>query len=212
MSRRTQDLPPLTGLSHMIREWRYNEFFRQALGLTLMPVFAGFADPRPDSFVVGAIVALLGMLFRFYASGFIVKNKQLATNGPYSLVRHPLYTGNLLIIIGFTFASGQWWAIAVAAVFWFFYYPVAIEYEDRKLQGLFDDDWRSWSADVPAVIPGGLRIRGGGSWSFQTSWKENYELIIVVYTLLRTSPTNSASGSAGSVRVGEWTAVTPGGP
>ena len=184
MSRRTQDLPPMTGLSHMIREWRYNEFFRQALGLTLMPVFAGFADPRPDSFAVGAIVAVLGMLFRFYASGFIVKNKQLATNGPYSLVRHPLYTGNLLIIIGFTFASGQWWAIAVAAVFWFFYYPAAIEYEDRKLQGIFDADWRSWSADVPAVIPGGLRIRSGGSWSFQTSWKENYELIIVVYTLL----------------------------
>ena len=184
MSRRTQDLPPLTGLSHLIREWRYNEFFRQALGLALIPMFAGFAEPRSDSFAIGAVVALAGMLFRFYASGFIVKNKQLATSGPYSLVRHPLYTGNLLIMVGFTFASGLWWAVVVSAVFWLFYYPAAIEYEDRKLHSIFGDDWKSWSMDVPAVIPGGLRIRSGGSWSFRTSWKENYELIIVIYTLL----------------------------
>ncbi|TDJ44085.1 MAG: isoprenylcysteine carboxylmethyltransferase family protein [Gammaproteobacteria bacterium] len=184
MSRRTQDLPPLTGLSHRVREWRYNEFFRQAIGLALVPVFAGFSDPLPNSFAVGATLALAGMLFRFYASGFIVKNQKLATDGPYSLVRHPLYTGNLLMIIGFTFASGQWWAIVVSAGFWFFYYPAAIEYEDRKLRGIFGDDWETWSADVPAVIPNGLRIRSGGHWSFRTSWKENYELIIVIYTLL----------------------------
>jgi hypothetical protein len=36
---------------------------------------------------------------------------------------------------------------------------------------------------VPAVIPRGLRIRGGGSWSFETSWKQNYEAIIVIYTI-----------------------------
>ena len=172
MSRRTADLPPLTGLPHLIREMRYNEFFRQALGLLLIPVYALLANPMPISFVVGSVIALAGMLVRLYASGFIVKNKQLATNGPYSLVRHPLYTGNLLQVIGFTFACGQWWALLVSAAFWWFYYPVAILYEDRKLHAIFGEAWETWSGTVPAVIPRGLRIRDGGSWSFETSWKE----------------------------------------
>ena len=132
---------------------------------------------------MGCVIALVGMLVRLYASGFIVKNKQLATNGPYSLVRHPLYTGNLLMIIGFTFACGQWWALLASAAFWWFYYPVTIEYEDRKLQAIFGEAWETWSVTVPAVIPRGLLIRDGGSWSFKTSWKQNYEVVIVIYTI-----------------------------
>lgn len=183
MNRRTEGLPPLTGTAHLIREARYSEFFRQAIGLLLMPVYAVFSNPTPAGYVVGSAIAVAGMLFRLYASGFIVKNKELATNGPYSLVRHPLYTGNLLLMVGFTFASGQWWAFVVSALFWWFYYPPAIEYEDRKLQDLFGDEWREWSATVPAVIPRSLRLRRGGSWSFRTSWNENYELLVVAYTI-----------------------------
>ena len=183
MSRRTVDLPPLTGLPHLLREMRYSEFFRQALGLLLVPVYALLANPEPISFAVGCVIALAGMLVRLYASGFIVKNKQLASNGPYSLVRHPLYTGNLLLIIGFTFACGQWWALLASAAFWWFYYPVAIEYEDRKLHAIFGEAWEAWSGTVPAVIPRGLLIRDGGNWSFETSWKENYEAVIVIYTI-----------------------------
>ena len=183
MSRRTSDLPPLSGLPHLIREMRYNEFFRQAIGLLLIPVFALFSSPSLMGFVIGGAIALVGILFRLYASGFIMKNKQLATNGPYSIVRHPLYTGNLLLVVGFTLASGQWWALAVAGVFWWFYYPTAIEYEDRKLHSIFGADWEAWSQTMPAVIPRSIVIRDGGSWSFETSWKHNYEAVIVIYSL-----------------------------
>jgi len=183
MSRRTSDLPPLSGLPHLIREMRYNEFFRQAIGLLLIPVFALLSSPSWIGFAIGGVVALAGILFRLYASGFIMKNKQLATNGPYSIVRHPLYTGNLLLVLGFTLASGQWWALAVSGFFWWFYYPTAIEYEDRKLQGIFGADWEAWSKTMPAVIPRSIMIRDGGNWSFETSWKHNYEAVIVVYAL-----------------------------
>jgi protein-S-isoprenylcysteine O-methyltransferase Ste14 len=183
MGNRTNDLPPLSGPAHLIRELRYHEFSRQALGLLLMLIFAVFADPEPTSFWIGATIALLGMLVRLYASGFIVKNQQLATDGPYSIVRHPLYTGNLLLLIGFVFASGQWWALVVAGLFWWFYYPTAIEYEDRKLHRIFGETWANWSPTVPAVIPRGLGVRSGWNWSFATSLKQNLEPLVVVYTL-----------------------------
>lgn len=184
MSQRTSDLPPLTGVAHIIREMRYSEAFRQGIGLLLMPVYALLAVPQVSSYVVGSLLAVAGMLVRLYASGFIVKNKQLATDGPYALVRHPLYTGNLLLLIGFTFASGQWWALLLSAFFWWFYYPPAIEYEDRKLHRIFGADWEAWSQSVPAVIPSSIRLKGGSDWSFQTSLKQNSEPIIVVFIVV----------------------------
>ena len=137
MANRTADLPPLPGLPGVIRELRHQEAMRQGLGLALMPVFAWLSSPTPVLFMAGAFIVVLGCLVRVYASGYIVKNKQLATDGPYSLVRHPLYTGNLLVLIGFTLACGQWWAPLVAIAFWWFYYPTAISYEDRKLHRIF---------------------------------------------------------------------------
>ncbi len=98
-------------------------------------------------------------------------------------MRHPLYTGNLLMVIGFTFISGLWWAILLSALFWWFYYPTAIEYEDRKLHGIFGEDWEQWSRTVPAVIPVSLKLRAADSWSFKTSLSQNAEPLIVIYTL-----------------------------
>jgi uncharacterized membrane protein len=183
MNRRTRDLPPLPGISGIVRDMRYNEIGRQGLGLVIMAVYSVLADPQPMLFVVGAVLALSGMSVRLYASGYIIKNQKLATDGPYSLVRHPLYTGNLLMVIGFTFISGLWWAILLSALFWWFYYPTAIEYEDRKLHGIFGEDWEQWSRTVPAVIPVSLKLRAADSWSFKTSLSQNAEPLIVIYTL-----------------------------
>lgn len=183
MANRTADLPPLPGLPGLIRELRHQEAMRQGLGLALMPVFAWLSRPLPAPFLVGAVFVLLGCLVRIYASGYIVKNKQLATDGPYSLVRHPLYTGNLLVLIGFTVACAQWWAPIVAILFWWFYYPTAIHYEDRKLHRIFGEAWEQWSRTVPAVIPRRLWPKGPASWSLLTSVRQNAEPIVIVFTL-----------------------------
>ena len=184
MANRTADLPPLPGLPGLIREWRYQEAMRQGLGLALMPVLAWFSRPTPLLFMSGAFIVVLGCLVRVYASGYIVKNQQLATDGPYALVRHPLYTGNLLVLLGFTLASGQWWAPLLAIAFWWFYYPTAIAYEDRKLQRIFGAPWEQWSRTVPAVIPRGFRPTGLASWSFVTSVRQNAEPIVIAFTLI----------------------------
>ena len=184
VANRTADLPPLPGLPGLIRDLRHQEAMRQGLGLALMPVFAWLSRPTPLLFALGTLIVVLGCLVRIYASGYIVKNKQLATDGPYSLVRHPLYTGNLLVLIGFTAACGQWWAPLLALAFWGFYYPVAIEYEDRKLQRIFGEPWVRWSSAVPAVIPRRVLPTGPASWSLMTSVRQNAEPIVIAFTLI----------------------------
>ncbi len=186
MTKRTADLPPLPGLPGLIRDLRHQEAMRQGLGLALMPFLAWWSRPVPALFMVGAVLVVLGCLVRIYASGFIVKNRQLATDGPYSLVRHPLYTGNLLVLVGFTVASGLWWAPLLAAAFWWFYYPTAIEYEDRKIHRIFGEPWERWSQTVPAVIPRRLipTGRSGGGWSLMTSVRQNAEPVVIAFTLI----------------------------
>ena len=183
MGSRTAELPPLTGISRLVREFRYQEAARQGIGLLLMPVYALLAHPVKRLFVAGVALAIIGTLVRVYASGYIVKNQQLATDGPYSLVRHPLYTGNLLLLIGFTLANACWWAPLVSVCFWWFYYPPAVEYEDRKLRRIFGEPCAAWQKSIPAVLPRSLLPSPGGRWSLRTSLTRNAEPVVVLYTL-----------------------------
>lgn len=187
MSHRTADLPPLTGIAHVIRELRYHEATRQSLAVVLILLYTITAEPIPVLAAIGLPIALLGAFVRLYASGFIVKNQELATDGAYRFVRHPLYTGNILLVVGFALAGSRWWGLPVALFFFWFYYPTAIEYEDRKLHRLFGAGWENWSARTPALMPrfGGVSPAGAGdrSWSFAVSSKRNGEIVLLAFEL-----------------------------
>jgi hypothetical protein len=185
MSHRTEELPPLTGLSHAIRELRYHEGSRQGLAIVLVVLYSATAAPRPLLAALGLAVALAGAIVRMYASGFIVKNQELATDGPYRFVRHPLYTGNILLVVGFALAGSRWWGVPLALLFFWFYYPTAIEYEDRKLRRIFGAAWEQWSARTPALLPrpggSGPAQAGDRRWSLAVSSRRNGELVFLLF-------------------------------
>jgi protein-S-isoprenylcysteine O-methyltransferase Ste14 len=187
MSHRTADLPPLTGIAHVIRELRYHEAARQAFAVVLILLYTLTAAPIPELVAIGLAVAVVGTFVRLYASGFIVKNQELATDGAYRFVRHPLYTGNILLVIGFALAGSRWWGIPLAVFFFWFYYPPAIEYEDRKLQRIFGAAWEQWSARTPALLPrvGGAPAAAAGDrrWSLAVS-NTHGELVLVAFSLI----------------------------
>ena len=191
MSHRTEDLPKLTGIKNLIRELRYHEFSRQSIGIILVSVFCFFTPLEPIllyQIEAGYVIAIIGLTIRLIASGYVLKNKELSTTGPYSYVRHPLYTGNLILLIGLAIINGLWWSFLIGFLFAIFYYPSAIEYEDRKLRQLFPDDWPQWAEKTPALWPKtssqspdrGLSF---DEWSFSKSLKSNYEPVIVIYVL-----------------------------
>ncbi len=185
MGRRTESLPPLSGLPRVIREMRYHEASRQVLGILLCVLYTVLSRPVPWALYVTAAVVVVGVCVRLWASGFILKNEQLATNGPYALVRHPLYSGNILIIYAFSGASGLWWTFIASTAFLFFYYPTAIEYEDRKLFKIFGEEWQAFAKNTPALLPafGGRDRSLAGHWSFRTSMSRNLEPVIAVFLL-----------------------------
>jgi uncharacterized membrane protein len=182
-SNRSQKMGSRQGLVGLIDRLRFHEASRQGLGLLLVLVCALCTVPGESRVIAGFVLAAVGQAWRIYAAGVIYKNKQLATTGAYSLVRHPLYLGNFLILVGFTLACGNWIVVLLVAFFFLFYYPAAIRYEDHKLQGIFGDDWRAWSANIPAMFPTSLKWQANteAEWDMRQSLIRNGELIYTIF-------------------------------
>ena len=185
-SSRTEKMDNRTGVAGFIDSLRYHEASRQGLGLILLLVCAYFTEKAGDPRIItGLIIAAIGQLWRIYAAGVIHKNRQLASTGAYSLVRHPLYLGNLLILGGFAVACGNWIVVVVVVFFFLFYYPTAIRYEDHKLEEIFGDEWRSWSKNIPAMFPTRLKWQPNpdAKWDIRQSMIRNGELVYTVFEI-----------------------------
>ena len=180
---RADKVSDATGLEKLILTLRYHEQSRQwfAVIFVLLVSLLGAYDPM--LFIIGGAIAAFGELIRMWASGYVMKNKELATTGPYAYVRHPLYVGNILLLIGFSIASTQWWSFVLMVALLAFYYPPTISYEDNKLRDLFGDEWVAWSNNINALIPtfGSKAGSAKSSWSFKKSLMQNAEPVIVVY-------------------------------
>lgn len=175
------------GIKRLLWDLRHRrERFRQLLGVLFSVVVSVLGQPKlPAVYWSGAGLTLLGILIRLWASGHVKKDKELATNGPYGFVRHPLYVGNICIGFGFCIASGLWWSYVVFLLLLALFYPPAIRQEDGKLHGLFGEQWERWAGTTRALIPRLTPFtRAGGSWSFSQSLRQNGEPIIAVFLAL----------------------------
>lgn len=182
---RTSSMPEAHGLNKIIRALRHHEASRQGFAVLFVLLVSLLGQPAKEMLIAGGIIALVGTLIRLWASGHVMKNKELATDGPYAYVRHPLYVGNILILLGFSMASMLWWSYPLMVFLLFFYYPPTIAYEDNKLKNFFGEEWENWSKNVHALIPSfsGKAGAGKSSWSFKKSLFKNLEPVIVLYLL-----------------------------
>ena len=127
--------------------------WRVPLGFLCGALFLWFARPNWLTLGIGGGVALIGLALRAWSAGHIRKNAELATSGPYSFTRNPLYLGSFLLGVGFTIASGQpWLALLFAALFLGIYYPV-MRVEAADLAKLFGEDYENYARAVPLFIP-----------------------------------------------------------
>lgn len=91
--------------------------------------------------IIGFIVAICGMIIfnaaqlqNAYASKLLDINEgqKLIDTGMYAYVRHPLYSGGILLYLGTPFALGFWYAI-IPAVLTIAMFLVRIKYEETML-------------------------------------------------------------------------------
>ena len=76
----------------------------------------------------------------------------LRTDGPYALVRHPIYAAVLLAAVGYTVALGSWWTVLVLAILTVFF-VLKSRWEDRLLREVHGEEWTSWARTTGALLP-----------------------------------------------------------
>jgi protein-S-isoprenylcysteine O-methyltransferase Ste14 len=81
------------------------------------------------------------------------KATSLNTTGPYSLVRHPLYVANGMIVVGLTLFMHGWMAPVAVTVLTIAYYACIAWREEQFLRERFGSQFVEWAARVPAAIP-----------------------------------------------------------
>ena len=119
--------------------------------------------PSPGFGWTGAVLTLVGIAFAISArltlgrdwSGLVMSVKErhrLVQNGPYGIVRHPIYTGLLLAIIGtaLTFGTSASY-LGVAAGFAGFL--IRIDIEEKLMRELFGDAHAAYRRRTRTLIP-----------------------------------------------------------
>ena len=120
--------------------------------------------PHPwNCYLIGLLLFSAGLVLRWWAIIYlgcfftvnvaIAEDHRLITTGPYRFVRHPSYSGSLLIFLGFALCFQNWFSMVVillpisAAFLW------RIHVEESALRANFGDRYAEYARKTYKVIP-----------------------------------------------------------
>ncbi|HVH12341.1 MAG TPA: isoprenylcysteine carboxylmethyltransferase family protein, partial [Longimicrobium sp.] len=142
-----------------------------ALAATLaLPTQGGPAKSESLWQVICLSVSLLGFALRAWTVGTAPAGtsgrntsrqvaSRLNTDGPYSMVRNPLYLGNALMWLGLVmYARSLPLLLGIGLAFWLMYAPI-IRAEEAFLRARFGPEFERWAACTPAFVPRPSRFR-----------------------------------------------------
>ena len=120
-------------------------------GIATHPILSG----------IGVILAALGIAFAIWARYHLGKNwgmpmtvkesPDLVTSGPYTFVRHPIYKGVILALIGTAMVVGGWWALL--PLIYSLYFVYSARKEEAVMAREFPDQYPGYKARTKMIIP-----------------------------------------------------------
>jgi protein-S-isoprenylcysteine O-methyltransferase Ste14 len=131
------------------------------MGFIFAAVFLWLARPSWRTMVASLALVLPGLWLRAYASGYVKKNAELTTTGPYAYTRNPLYLGSMLIAFGFAAAAWNLAIVVALAVLFAAIYIPTIQSEEIYLRGRFPG-FEAYARAVPRLLPVPLPKHGAG--------------------------------------------------
>ena len=108
--------------------------YRAVIAIPFFVTLVLLSKPAPTPWT-GCILVLVGLGMRLWAAGYIGtrgRTRVILTdfrivNGPYRVLRHPLYIGNFLLVLGVTVLYGppRWYAVVIVASYCIMYSLIA---------------------------------------------------------------------------------------
>lgn len=84
----------------------------------------------------------------------VVEEHKLATRGPYAIVRHPIYTGMIGMLLATGLATSYWQVLVLSLAVLLFGTIIRIRSEERLLRETFGVEFEKYAKRVSAIIPG----------------------------------------------------------
>ncbi len=117
------------------------------IGLTAAMLVLGVCSV----WMVAAAMQTLGKQWSFQAR--IVEGHRLVTRGPYRIVRNPIYSGMLGMLIVTGLAISHWIGLLAALVFCVVGTFIRVRAEEKLLRETFGAEFEDYLRRVPALIP-----------------------------------------------------------
>lgn len=126
------------------------------------PMHQNWLDPN---YTISAVcLVVLGHIIRALAVGKRAthtsgrnRDEQVAeavnSTGIYSMVRHPLYLGNITTYIGWAVFTGIDWLVPLFLVLFVAYYRLIIYAEEQFLTRKFGQAYLDWKGHTPLLLP-----------------------------------------------------------
>ena len=123
-----------------------------------------FARPNSPYFFLGIVLIVIGEIIRLRSVSFAggetrtmnVGASSVCKSGPYSIVRNPLYIGNMMIYVGFAFVAGSVYVVTISSitfVYFFIQYSLIISLEEEALEEKFGNEYLTYKKLVPSILP-----------------------------------------------------------
>jgi protein-S-isoprenylcysteine O-methyltransferase Ste14 len=110
---------------------------------------------------IGLAIWVLGLALAVWARVYLGRNwgmpmshkadPELVTSGPYHKIRHPIYTGIILAMVGTTIAVSLYWLVAVFVIGAYFIYSAVVE--ERNMTQLFPDTYPAYKRSTKMLVP-----------------------------------------------------------
>ena len=123
-----------------------------------------FINPTAISLIIGFAVMVCGEIIRIWAVSYAgsetrttggVGGSTLVTQGPYAIIRNPLYAGNVIIYTGVGIMSMALypWLIIICLIYFTFQYYCIIINEEEYLEKTFPDSFSLYKKHINRIIP-----------------------------------------------------------
>jgi len=137
-----------------------------------------FTDPKA---VLGLMGVLAGLALRSWAAGFLVKDTELTTTGPYAVVRNPLYLGSFLMVGGFCLLFDDPENIVILPGALLLIYWPKVHREEHGLAERFPIAWPQYAARTSRFLPRLAQRPQFSGWML-SQWLQSREYNAVVTT------------------------------
>ena len=84
----------------------------------------------------------------------LLEGHQLATRGPYRVVRHPIYTGMFGMLLATGLTISYWFTLIFAVALFFIGTIIRVRSEEKLLREQFGVQFDAYAERVPALLPG----------------------------------------------------------